>query len=175
MVLMSRGALCKGRHCSTDWSIPQISVYFRNFMLVILILIANMRNDRNANISLLFKGNSRNSKLWLFRGISPSKSGRCYRYRQFKSLANKNPACFPSQSIDCCLAFRWLDSNSFPPNSTHRLFVVMEEHCVLCPVRTEYLCIMSFILALEGLTHCGRVTQICVFNTAKLGTSASSP
>jgi len=25
------------------------------------------------------------------------------------------------------------------------------------------------------LTHCGRVTQICVFNTVKLGTSASSP
>jgi len=25
------------------------------------------------------------------------------------------------------------------------------------------------------LTHCGRVTQICVFNTLKLGTSASSP
>jgi len=25
------------------------------------------------------------------------------------------------------------------------------------------------------LTHCGRVTQICVFNTGKLGTSASSP
>jgi len=25
------------------------------------------------------------------------------------------------------------------------------------------------------LAHCGRVTQICVFNTAKLGTSASSP
>jgi len=24
-------------------------------------------------------------------------------------------------------------------------------------------------------THCGRVTQICVFNTVKLGTSASSP
>jgi len=24
------------------------------------------------------------------------------------------------------------------------------------------------------LTHCGRVTQICVFNTVKLGTSASS-
>ena len=28
---------------------------------------------------------------------------------------------------------------------------------------------------LENLTHCGRVTQICVFNTVKLGTSASSP
>jgi len=27
----------------------------------------------------------------------------------------------------------------------------------------------------ESLTHCGRVTQICVFNTVKLGTSASSP
>jgi hypothetical protein len=25
------------------------------------------------------------------------------------------------------------------------------------------------------LTHCGRVTQICVFNMVKLGTSASSP
>ena len=25
------------------------------------------------------------------------------------------------------------------------------------------------------LTHCGRVTHICVFNTVKLGTSASSP
>ena len=25
------------------------------------------------------------------------------------------------------------------------------------------------------LTHCGRVAQICVFNTVKLGTSASSP
>ena len=25
------------------------------------------------------------------------------------------------------------------------------------------------------LTHCGRVTQICVFNTVNLGTSPSSP
>ena len=29
--------------------------------------------------------------------------------------------------------------------------------------------------AFEMLTHCGRVTKICVFNTVKLGTSASSP
>jgi len=28
---------------------------------------------------------------------------------------------------------------------------------------------------LAGSLHCGRVTQICVFNTVKLGTSASSP
>jgi hypothetical protein len=27
----------------------------------------------------------------------------------------------------------------------------------------------------HNLTHCGRVMQICVFNTVKLGTSASSP
>ena len=27
----------------------------------------------------------------------------------------------------------------------------------------------------SALTHCGRVTQICVFNTVKLGTSANSP
>jgi len=27
----------------------------------------------------------------------------------------------------------------------------------------------------DALSHCGRVTQICVFNTVKLGTSASSP
>ena len=27
----------------------------------------------------------------------------------------------------------------------------------------------------KKLTHCGRVTQICVFNTVKLGISASSP
>jgi len=28
---------------------------------------------------------------------------------------------------------------------------------------------------MEMLRHCGRVTHICVFNTVKLGTSASSP
>jgi len=32
-----------------------------------------------------------------------------------------------------------------------------------------------FLRKLQSLTHCGRVTQICVFNTVKLGTSASSP
>jgi len=29
--------------------------------------------------------------------------------------------------------------------------------------------------AFYSLTHCGRVRQICVFNTVKLGTSAISP
>ena len=33
----------------------------------------------------------------------------------------------------------------------------------------------NFLTIRHVLTHCGRVTQICVFNTVKLGTSASSP
>ena len=32
-----------------------------------------------------------------------------------------------------------------------------------------------FLYHFHVWTHCGRVTQMCVFNTVKLGTSASSP
>jgi len=35
--------------------------------------------------------------------------------------------------------------------------------------------VMKTDRAYTELTHCGRVTQICLFNTVKLGTSASSP
>jgi len=35
--------------------------------------------------------------------------------------------------------------------------------------------ILETFVGITSLTHCGRVTQICVFNTVKLGTSASSP
>ena len=35
--------------------------------------------------------------------------------------------------------------------------------------------IQSNSCTIHTLTHCGRVTQICVFNTVKLGTSKSSP
>jgi len=35
--------------------------------------------------------------------------------------------------------------------------------------------IANHLQKMFALTHCGRVTQICVFNTVKLGTSASSP
>ena len=45
--------------------------------------------------------------------------------------------------------------------------LLMKEYRVLCEVRIEYFYVM--------LTHCGRVMQICVFNTVDLGTSASSP
>jgi len=33
----------------------------------------------------------------------------------------------------------------------------------------------NLLYQVHNLTHCGRVTQICVSNTVKLGTSASSP
>jgi len=35
--------------------------------------------------------------------------------------------------------------------------------------------VISSVILVVILTHCGRVTQICVFNTVQLGTSASSP
>ena len=34
---------------------------------------------------------------------------------------------------------------------------------------------MKEVTVYRNLTHCGRETQICVFNTVKLGTSASYP
>ena len=48
----------------------------------------------------------------------------------------------------------------------------------MCWMEIQILCIKldgSVSYLVIKLTHCGRVTQICVFNTAKLGTSASSP
>ena len=39
--------------------------------------------------------------------------------------------------------------------------------------KSHVLCMIFFPYII--LTHCGRVTQTCVFNTVKLGTSASSP
>ena len=39
----------------------------------------------------------------------------------------------------------------------------------------DKLVVLTVHLFILQLTHCGRVTQICVFNTVKLGTSASSP
>jgi len=42
-------------------------------------------------------------------------------------------------------------------------------------IRVTFIAEIIFAQFLQLLTHCGRVTQICVFNTVKLGTSASSP
>jgi len=48
----------------------------------------------------------------------------------------------------------------------------------LSPVKlfSEFFIFATFAKVCQPiLTHCGRVTQICVFNTVKLSTSASSP
>jgi hypothetical protein len=42
--------------------------------------------------------------MWLFRGI-PSKPSGCYRYRQFKSLANKNPTICPHSLLILAVRF----------------------------------------------------------------------
>ena len=44
----------------------------------------------------------------------------------------------------------------------------------ILPTCSDYM-IPPIVFLLRFLTHWGRVTQICVFNTVKLGTSASSP
>jgi len=72
------------------------------------------------------------------------------------------------------------------PASTYDLAVVPSLHAIECeglrkfglatnrkPEALPVSNVASYVQAL--LTHCGRVTQICVFNTVKLGTSASSP
>jgi len=46
---------------------------------------------------------------------------------------------------------------------------------VACPVMFVTVIAVPVAELLFVLTLCGRVTQICVFNTVKLGTSASSP
>jgi len=49
---------------------------------------------------------------------------------------------------------------------------VKTAHIIL---KSSHLVNQFFIELYLLLTHCGPVTQICVFNTVKLGTSASSP
>ena len=50
----------------------------------------------------------------------------------------------------------------------HVLYIYIYIYIYIC-------CIIALFVYAISLTHCGRVTQICVFNTVKLGTSASSP
>ena len=45
----------------------------------------------------------------------------------------------------------------------------------ICVCVCVCVCVHTYTHVYIILTHCGRVTQICVFNTVKLGTSASSP
>ena len=70
--------------------------------------------------------------------------------------------------------------SSLPPSHLLAVCHVKQCHIALLLVSAtlnEHLRRQSRWLNLTApfLTHCGRVTQICVFNTVKLGTSASSP
>jgi len=59
---------------------------------------------------------------------------------------------------------------------SHRSTVQFEMHPVPLKVRSTFKTLSGRILGSSStLTHCRRVTQICVFNTVKLGTSACSP
>ena len=51
---------------------------------------------------------------------------------------------------------------------THNIYIIINTQLATCFGSSEP-------SSGQFLTHCGRVTQICVFNTVKLGTSASSP
>ena len=62
-------------------------------------------------------------------------------------------------------------------------YTVKEGKCTFCNIEISFLghVIRQGVVSPDPrrieaiLTHCERVTQICVFNTVKLGTSASSP
>jgi len=53
---------------------------------------------------------------------------------------------------------------------TYKLRSMVPPHRIMYPSKP-----ILYVSVLSTLTHCGRVTQNCVFNTVKLGTSASSP
>ena len=60
--------------------------------------------------------------------------------------------------------------NATPLSLSLSLSIYIYIYIYLCTV-----CIIFPFTISKKLTHCGRVTQICVFNTVKLGTSTSSP
>jgi len=61
-------------------------------------------------------------------------------------------------------------------NKETGIFVVnYDGYCVNVYSFAPYAVCAAFSFMWLCLTHCGRVTQIYVFNTVNLGTSASSP
>jgi hypothetical protein len=62
-------------------------------------------------------------------------------------------------------------------NTQHNqlLQLLFSVHNSICYIQGDAKKMYTLIQFFLFLTHCGRVTQICVFNTVKLGTSASSP
>ena len=97
--------------------------------------------------------------------------------------------------IECVCLQPWLSSmqimctilySHLKPDRIYRIFphyftngMILEKYIKLktCVFTFQYIYIIPTRCTSHRvyLTHCGRVTQICVFNTVKLGTSASSP
>jgi len=78
----------------------------------------------------------------------------------YSSLLNLKCCCIlpGHRSVSACRAVSLVSSSLSSSGDSEVVFMVF------CYFRLAML-----------LTHCGRVTQICVFNTVKLGTSATSP
>jgi len=126
---------------------------------------------RLTNFKLLsqMKGNSIKARNFKVRNLCYS--GHCaYRPGQpaaqlHRPLCYKHVTVLPpfriflysADTMPCCCSYR----NKIPSHNNQLHWTL---HAADHPHRV-----------LPHLTHCGRVTQICVFNTVKLGTSASSP
>jgi len=76
-------------------------------------------------------------------------------------------------------------SSSFPVGIAWSIRCICPSHLIVCTlmnltisapsVNLSISMLFRILHTLSVLTHCGRVTQICVFNRVKLGTSASFP
>ena len=87
----------------------------------------------------------------------------------------------PTQSISVFVYVSHSKQRSFHINNVSLVVFAIKTHSskwkglLVGKVALEQLHKYSYVYTFSKLTHCGRVTQICVFNTVKLGTSASSP
>ena len=91
--------------------------------------------------------------------------------REHFSLKMK-PQRFPKTQVTVYQFTRGKIPGGFSLHHCHRKDV---QPCTvnICSNISSQLC--TAVAIVYDLTHCGRVTQICVFNTVKLSTSASSP
>jgi len=87
----------------------------------------------------------------------------------------KHQDVFPYLSMFYSCMNMHVHFNHWLRNAVARAIVTHIPLLLLQSSRLSVQNIQFCLLETTKLTHCGRVTQICVFNTVKLGTSASSP
>ena len=82
------------------------------------------------------------------------------------------PMAYPNNShrTELVIGFLWLNSPSGPRTALGGFSITIKDM-----FRDVNQFVMNVKYVRINLTHCGRVTQICVFNMVKLGTTASSP